>query len=599
MTAVRRLLIILCVVTAATLSAQTAKKGTASTPSTTSVTADPAAAAVQSSGTTPETPPATADTDKDLKDPRALRLTLDDAVRATMERNLGIQIQRYDYQMVGQRLVGSYGIFDPNLTGSFEKSNSKSATVSTTQSSSRRTTSANFGVNTLLPTGGVVSADFTNDRIAQVGGGTFVNPAYDSGLVFSARQPLLRDFGIDVTRRGINIARNNLGISQETFRGVLMNTAVSVEQAYLDLVYARQFVDVVKEALFLARDQSRITQIRIDVGASAPLDILQPRVQIATEEEALIAAEASVRDAEDRLRQLMHLDPSDWDRPIIPTDPVTYTPTTVNVQDAVSRAYDLRPELREARYSTEIRRINYLFARNQMLPAVDLSLSYGASGVGGTVIERDPVTGDQVVTSRTRYPHAINQVLSNDFPSWSIGVNFAVPLFNIAARAEAKRAELDFDQSRAQQAATRETIAVDVRGTARAMETAAREIGASRTAREAAEQNLGAERKRYENGMTTNFNVLQIQQQLSDARVREIQALVGYNQAVANFHRAVGDLLDIRNIRVEEENPQIPGFFTGYENWFEKYDFLNYGNHVKNDRVLNDTTTSAPEPMKQ
>ena len=602
MTAVRRLLIILCVVlcagAATTLSAQTAKKGTASTPTPTSVSTDPGDARNSDTARTPQTPPATADTDKDLTDPRAMRLTLEEAVRTSMERNLGIQVQRYDYQMFGQRLIGQYGIFDPNLTADFEKSNSKSATVSTTQSSSRRETFANFGINTLLPTGGTVSAGFNNNRVAQEGGGTFVNPSYGADLTFSARQPLLRDFGTDVTRRGINIARNNLGISQETFRGVLMNTAVSVEQAYLDLVYARQLVDVVKEAVFLARDQARITQIRIDVGASAPLDILQPRVQIATQEEALIVAEASVRDAEDRLRQLMHVDSADWDRPIIPTDPVTYTPTAVNVQDSVARAYDLRPELREAKYTTEIARVNYLFARNQMLPAVDLSLGYGASGTGGTLFERDPVTGDQVITSRTRYPHALNQLLSNDFPSWSIGVSLAVPLFNIGARAEAKRAELDFDQSRTRQDQTRETIAIDVRGTARAMETSAREIGASRTAREAAEQNLGAERKRYENGMTTNFNVLQIQQQLSDARVREIQSLVGYNKAVANYHRAVGDLLDIHNIRVEEENPRVPAFFTGYEHWFDRYDFLSYGNHVKNDRVLNESST-APEPRQQ
>ena len=54
--------------------------------------------------------------------------------------------------------------------------------------------------------------------------------------------------------------------------------------------------------------------------------------------------------------------------------------------------------------------------------------------------------------------------------------------------------------------------------------------------------------------MTTNFQVLQIQQQLSDARVRELQALVGYNKAVAAYHRAVGDLLDVRNISVDEPN---------------------------------------------
>ena len=88
---------------------------------------------------------------------------------------------------------------------------------------------------------------------------------------------------------------------------------------------------------------------------------------------------------------------------------------------------------------------------------------------------------------------------------------------------------------------------------ARAIDTTSKEITATKTAREAAEQNLDAERKRYENGMTTIFQVLQIQQQLSDARVQELNALVGYNKAVTAYHAAVGDLLDVRNIKVEEE----------------------------------------------
>src|SRR5205823_9528935 len=128
----------------------------------------------------------------------------------------------------------------------------------------------------------------------------------------------------DITRRNITIARNTLGISGEAFRSLLINTDQSVEQAYLDLFYARRNVDVQKEALFLARDQARITQIRIDDGASAPLDILQPRVQISTQEEALINAVAGVRNAEDALRALLHLDPADWDRPILPADTVGY-----------------------------------------------------------------------------------------------------------------------------------------------------------------------------------------------------------------------------------------------------------------------------------
>ncbi len=81
--------------------------------------------------------------------------------------------------------------------------------------------------------------------------------------------------------------------------------------------------------------------------------------------------------------------------------------------------------------------------------------------------------------------------------------------------------------------------------------------------------------------MTTNFQVLEVQQQLSDARVRELQALVGYNQAVAQYHRVVGDVLEVRNISVDvPELAQEPRIFSG----LDRYNWLNYGSRV-NDKA--------------
>ena len=226
---------------------------------------------------TPASQQVTADTDKDLTNPRALRLSLDDALKTSMERNVGVQVQRYDYLMAGQSLRSSYGIFDWFTTADVLRQSQQSPTISQFQASATKSTVANVGVSQLIPTGGSYTVGFDNSRVSTTGGFTTVSPAYRSSLTLGATQPLMRNFGVDVTRRTINIARNTLGINREAFRSLLMDTAVSVEQAYLDLIYARQFVDVMKESLFLARDQARITQIRIDVGASAPLDILQPR----------------------------------------------------------------------------------------------------------------------------------------------------------------------------------------------------------------------------------------------------------------------------------------------------------------------------------
>jgi HAE1 family hydrophobic/amphiphilic exporter-1 len=270
----------------------------------------------------------------------------------------------------------------------------------------------------------------------------------------------------------------------------------------------------------------------------------------------------------------MNLPPSEWDRPIIPTDAVTYTPMTIDLQSSVERAYTLRPEIREQALTTATRRVQYLYARNQVLPQFDVNLGYNVSGAAGRL-----AAPNGTLVQNTGFQQAFNQVLQNRNPGWNAGLTIGVPIFNIGARAEARRAELDLKQSQVIDTQIRQNIAVDVSATARAIDTAAKEIVASRTAREAAERNLEAERKRYENGMTTNFQVLQVQQQLSDARASELQALVGYAKSVAAYHRAVGDLLEVHNISVDVPPVEEPTFFSRWD----RYNWLNYGNTLKGD----------------
>ncbi|HEV7426448.1 MAG TPA: TolC family protein [Thermoanaerobaculia bacterium] len=568
--AVRRLLIIACVASALPLSAQTTKKTTASTPPPVTVSTSPsgAPADVPAADQAP-TVTVSAATDQDVNNPRAMRLSLDDAIHTMLQKNIGVQIQRYDLQMSAEGILGAYNIFDPFAGATISKASTQKPALNAFSNSGGGSTDVNPFLRDVIPTGGSFEIATNNSRFTSSGNGTTISPGFSTDLGFVFTQPLARNFGVDITRRGITIARNNLGISREAFRGVLLDSTSAVEQAYYDLIYTRRFVDVVKEALFLARDQSRITQIRIDVGASAPLDILQPRVQIATGEENLITAVANVRSAEDRLRALLNVAPEDWDRPIIPTDNIGYTPMTVNVEESVARAYELRPEVKENAFVTGNRRVTYQFARNQVLPQFDLNVGYKASGAAGTFVNPSPGQNS------TGFTQAVQQVFRNDFPGWNVGFTIGVPVFNFGARAEKNRARLDLQASQITEAQTRQNIAVDVRATARAIDTAAKQISATRTAREAAEENVNAERKRYENGMSTNFQVLQIQQQLSDARANELQALVGYNKAVAAYHRAVGDLLDTRNISVDEPKVEEPSIFSR----FNRYNWLNFSSH--------------------
>ncbi|MGH9457840.1 MAG: TolC family protein [Thermoanaerobaculia bacterium] len=500
----------------------------------------------------------------DEEDPRALRLSLGETIRATVENNLGVRLNEYDYRITGEQARSALGLFDWNTfatasLGDFQPAAEEAPIIESMV--------FNAGVRQDVSTGGGYTLSFNNSEQ------TVFEPAYESEFNFALNQPLLRDFGVDVTRRQINIARNTLGISEEAFRNALMFGVRGAEQAYYDLIFARENLEVVQQSLELAVDQARITQIRIDVGASAPLDILEPRVAIATREEQVISAEALVRDAEDRLRRWMNLPASEWDRPIIPTDPIEYTPVEVDLEASVARAYELKPQVRQAALNTQIEEIEYLYARNQVLPQLDLRLNYGVAGAGGTQIIRDPQTNEPIGVVRGEFSDALDQVFGMDFPSWTATINVGVPIRNITRRAQRRAAQLDLERAVQSREDVEQEIAVFVRQAARSIETAARQIAASQAAREAAEQNLEAERRRFENGMSTNFDVLRVQQQLTEARSRELAAVVDYNQAVTEYHFAVGDLLQMRGIDVDARTPdyELP------HSTLERVDWLNFG----------------------
>ena len=543
-------------------------------------------ASAQENATT-QAPAATGSTlvttaDRDAEDPRAMRLSLDEAVRRAAQENLGVEIEEDRYESTGYVARSTYGLFDTYLSATLRTESEDSPVISAADAPSSDIDTYNFGLRRLFSTGGTLQVGINNFRQDSNSALAEVNPAFRSSTGLTFTQPLLRDFGVDITRRPVNIARNNLGISRESFRDTMMQTVLEVEEAYLDLIFARENLDVLRQSLTLAVDQERITRIRIDVGASAPLDILQPQVAIRTREEEVISGEAAVRAAEDRLRQLMNLPAAEWDRPIIPTADVTYDPMNVNLQDAVLRAWDLRPEIRQALLGIDNRELDYAFAKNAVLPQVDLAVEYGLGGLGAG--------------QASGFGDAYENILDFDFPGWSVGFQVGVPLHNTEARANRRRAEVDLRQSKTQLEQTRQNIAVQVRTAVRNLETLSRQIVATRAAREAAEENVAAEQKRFENGLTTNFNVLQIQQDLGSARSRELAALVGYQQAVAQYHRYVGDLLTARGIVLEGEQD-----FNLPTSPLEETELLTYSGYIDDldaylggVEVLDDGSTDDP-----
>jgi len=483
-----------------------------------------------------------------------MELSLEQAIDTALKNNLGVQLQSYDYRILGENALAQYGLFDWDSSATLSKSKTEQATADVTQSSSSESEMANLGVTHLFSTGANLQIGFNNARQTQNAETVLIPTFYSSSFGARLTQPLLRDFGVDTTRRGINIAKNNLGISQQAFRTVLLETINSVEDAYYTVVYDRLNLEVMRQSLDLAKEQERITQIRIDVGADAPLDILEPQVSITEREQDVLLAEAALLQSQDTLRRLINLPIEEWDREIVPTASLDYAEPSIDTNAAIDAALKQRPELIQARLTQANQQINQNFARNQVLPTLDLSAGYRYSGLD------------------ENYSDAISQITGFDFPAWDVQLQFGLPILNTQARANARSAPLELERAYTSEAQTRQQIIVEVRQAIRDIDTSYKGIVVTKARRDVAEKNLDAERKRFDNGMSTNFDVLRIQNSVASARSAEIRALTSYKRSVTRYHRALGDLLSVRGIEL-----QAPADYDLPESRLAGVNWLNYG----------------------
>jgi outer membrane protein TolC len=485
----------------------------------------------------------------------AIQLSLEDAVATAMQRNLGLLVQRFDREQFHLDIAQALGIYDLGLNAQAYRTydaSPASSQLTGAQVLVTKQNNLNSSVNQLMPWGGVGSLSF--DLFRQESNSSFssINPVYTSNFDLGLVQPLLRNFGKTATERGIKIAQLNSRISRETFEQQVTTTLEQVEDAYWNLVEAKRQYGVAQEALALARELHHQNQVRVQVGTLAPLELVQSEAGIATRQEDIVTAQAAVQNAEDALRQLLHLEEGDlWDLAINPTTAPETPALALDLQEALATAMQSRPELRNEHLQLDLRQLDVAYYRNQMLPRLDLTAHYGYNGTGGTVIVRDG-DGNVVQTINGGARDAVDQLRDRDFKTWRVQLDFAYPLQNRSARARYAIANVSLDQGRTQLAQLEESIRTEVRTAVRGVKTATQQIQSAGAARVLAEKNLEAERKRYEYGLSTSFQVLLIQQDLTSARSAVVAAIAGYRRALAEYYRATGRLLDAEGVELDD-----------------------------------------------
>ena len=276
-------------------------------------------------------------------------------------------------------------------------------------------------------------------------------------------------------------------------------------------------------------------------------------------------AEVALKDAEDDLKRLINVEaasPNGWNVRIVPSDEPVVETAPIDVEAAIAEALEHDPQLLQDRINLDTRELNIRVARNQLLPQVNFTGSIRLSGLGGDrlITAGGLGSGSLIEVQKGGFRDALRNMISGDFRNWSLGLTVSFPLNNWGARAQHAQAVINQQSALAQIADREQQLRVDVMKAARAVETGMQQVRQAQVARELAERQLEAEERKFAVGSTTNFQVLDFQRQLADARSAELRAIINFNNALARLEQAKGTLLESLGVSIAEAG--VPGKTT-------------------------------------
>ena len=491
-----------------------------------------------------------------------VQLTLDEAVKLALDRNLDIAVQRLNPEISDLAYASVRSIYYPTLTSNMSTQSVTSPSTNTIQGGNigsgltQGTGTFNGGVTQSVPWGGGnYTLSLNNGRTTSDSAISRYNPSYSPVWSGQYTQPLLRGFRTDSTRQQLQVTKLARDVSDVQLTQTITNTLSNVRNAYWDYVFAIQSVEVARQSVDLANKLVQDNQTRVQVGTMAPIDVVQAQAQAATAVQNLVAAQASMRTSELALKRLIVNGTQDanWNATIDPVDRPDFRPEAIDVETAIRRALSQRTDLTIASKNVQSNDVTLKYLDDQTKPQADLTASYGLSGVGGTQITRSGTgigTDLGIVTSTVPggYRDSLSSLWSGDFPRWSLGVSVSYPLGLSSQQAAVARARVQLNQVQAQLKQIELQVATEVTNAAINVTSNVERVQAAQAARDLAQKQLDAENSKFAVGMSTNYFVVQAQNQLATAQNNELQAVLNYRKSLVEFDRLQQTTLQNLNI---------------------------------------------------
>ncbi len=519
-------------------------------------------------------------------------LALREAIVKALENNKDIEVSRKDVKIAEYDFAASRGFFTPRITANsyYERATTPNVSIFNRNNATTNTSVvADLGYQGFIPAFGTTyTASFSNRRFITDNPVSLLSPQFDSSFEFKIDQPLFRGRKNDDARRGIEIAKQNLSLSDKQFRQKAIEITVTVQLAYWDLAYNLRNLQVQKDGVRDAKEQLAHNKRLVDEGILAPVDILAAETQVANIEQFVYTALESVNRAENALKNLIAQNRDDpiWSESLVPTDPVNIDRPNTSLTDALELALENRIEFDILEVTRQINEYDKKFFKDQLETEVNLTASYSSNGIGGTAnpdtasffsntesteklnesiarlnsldptrpaISPLPIQPPQSVptTLTGGYLSSVSDILANRYPTFRFGVSIRFAPDGTAQKALLGKSLVQSERIKVQREQLEQLIQVDVRNALQSIKTAEARLRSAAVSRANSEQQYESEKRKLDSGFSDIYKVLERQTALVTARSLELQSRIGLNKAIAELQRATGNSLKDNNLETK------------------------------------------------
>ncbi|MCK4791284.1 MAG: TolC family protein [Desulfobacteraceae bacterium] len=447
--------------------------------------------------------------------PKVMELTLSEAVFLALRDNYSVKSAYLDRVAQKFSLEVTEDIFTPkgSISTGFERSKS--------DGSDARRWDVTPSVDWKIPTGAQFSFSWAN-----IGNRGESDDLFTATGTATVTQPLLKGAGFDVNMAPIQQARNTEKINILGLRSTLSTTITSVVLAYRNLVLAAKQLEIQRFSLERSKQLIETNRVLIESGRMASQELIQAEADAASREVSLAGAENNLDAANFKLLALLALKKHTR---IVPTEPREMPEVELEIGTLQQIAFANRPDFLQAELNMENLHLGKLLADNNRRWQLDLSAS---------------ITNSKSAES---FSPSYGGSSSND---WQVGVGMTIPFFDKSRDLAPLQAKIAMEKGELSLLDLRERIEREVLDGVRDVRIKRRQVDLASRALSLAKQKLEIEQVKLNVGRSTNFQVVQFENDLVSMQNQELSAIFEYINALNSLDETLGTALDTWEIEM-------------------------------------------------